>query len=167
MSPKTLGKKSLSWAVMAAPTQPQTPTTMTTTTGALGEGPDKPHSQGILINSAIFGEPWGKWKKKKKKTFLKEKNGEKKSLLLMSFIISIESFLSLVMVSWWLVCDREAESRSGTQRPTQTPPDTHPTHSFSDTHRSACWLYQTLLLLPAEINLKKKKKLTILKGQKN
>lgn len=29
-------------------------------------GTDKPHSQGIRINSAIFGEPWGKWRLKKK-----------------------------------------------------------------------------------------------------
>lgn len=94
-------------------------------------------------------------KKKKKKTFLKEKRGEKKLLLLMSFIISIESFLSLVNASWWPVCGEKGRSEVETQRPTQTSTrHTHTPHTFSDTHRSACWLYQTLLLLPAEINLK-------------
>lgn len=81
----------------------------------------------------------------------------------MSFIISIESFLPLVNVSWWPVCDGEAE----TQRPTQTSTrHVHtPPHTFSDTHWSACWLYQTLLLLPAEIDLKKINNFK--KGQKN
>lgn len=108
-------------------------------------GTDKPHSQGIRINSAIFGEPWAKWKfKKKKKTFLKEKRGEKKSLLLMSFIISIESVLPV-----WRRSGNPASHTDLHQTPS------YPPHTFQ-THRSACWLYQTLLLLPAEIDLKNK-----------
>lgn len=79
-----------SWAATAPPH----PAPIPRDDGGGPSGADKPHSQGIRINSAIFGEPWGKWKfqKKKKKTFLKEKRGEKKLLLLMSFIISIEIF---------------------------------------------------------------------------
>lgn len=71
----------------------------------------------------------------------------------MSFIISIEPFLPLVNASWWPVCGRETE----TQRPTQTSARQLRPHTRSQTHRSACWLYQTLLLLPAEIDLKKNK----------
>ena len=89
----------------------------------------------------------------KKKNIFKRKTGRKKLLLLMSFIISIESFLPLMNASWWPVCGRESE----TQRPTQASTrHAHDSHSFSDTHRSACWLSQTLLLLPAEIDLKNK-----------
>jgi len=94
--------------------------------------------------------------KKKTKTFLKEKRGEKQSLLLMSFIISIESFLSLMNASWWPCVAEKPEVKPKPSVPHRPPRDTHTPHAFSDTHRSACWLYQTLLLLPAEINLKKK-----------
>eukprot|EP00069_Balaena_mysticetus_P005505 bmy_04847T0 len=61
---KTLSRTSRSWAATAPPTQPRPPRRGPS-------GADKPYSQGIRINSAIFGEPWGKWKfqKKKKKHF--------------------------------------------------------------------------------------------------
>lgn len=72
----------------------------------------------------------------------------------MSFIISIESFLSLMNESWWPSAAKKLEG-TGTPAPS-THHQTHSyPHTFSDTHRSACRLYQTLLLLPAEINLKK------------
>lgn len=93
---------------------------------------------------------------KKKKHFFKKENGEKKiPFLLMSFIISIEIFPFPGERA--LVAQSRSRKRRETQRPTQTSTrHTHAPYMLSDTHRSACWLYQTLLLLPAEINLKNK-----------
>lgn len=57
----------------------------------------------------------------------------------MSFIISIESFLSLVNASWWPVCGGEARSEAETQRPTQTSTrHSHPTHVLR--HTQECLL---------------------------
>lgn len=128
-------QNSRSWAGTRPPPNPDPPLR-----GPSG-GADKPHSQGILINSAIFGEPWGKLKFKKKKTFLKEKRGVKnKSLLLMSFIISIESFLSLVNTSWWPVCGGKAEGMGNPASHTDRH-DTLTPHTFSDTQ-------ECLLVIP-------------------
>ena len=145
-----------SWAATAPPTQPRSPTT----TAGGPRGQTNHTAKGFELTQPFLENLGENGNFKKKKTFLKEKRGEKKLLLLMSFIISIEIFpfpgerLLVARVCVWL----EAGSEEETQRPTQTATrHTHTPHTFSDTHRSACWLYQTLLLLPAEINLKKNK----------
>lgn len=78
-----------SWAATAPPTQPRSPTT----TAGGPRGQTNHTAKGFELTQPFLenlGEN-GNFKKKKK-TFLKEKRGEKKLLLLMSFIISIEIF---------------------------------------------------------------------------
>lgn len=55
-------------------------------------------------------------------------------LLLMSFIISTESFLSLVNASWWPVCGEKPEAKRKPSVPHRPPPDTLIPHTRSQTH---------------------------------